>query len=340
MAFGNPIRAAKALPDMFKAAMSEQAQKRVNAEIARRDNGKSGLYQKAKLYLADTGAKTLTKMEEDYLGRWSKKIPFVAGSERAYVTFLNKIRADTFDALVKSLGDKNGVSLDEAKAIANFVNVATGRGGLGKFETSGNFLSTVFFSPRYVASRFQLMAGSPAWGGTARTRAAVAKEYAKFLTGVGIVYAMGQMAGGKVETDPRSSDFGKLKFGNTRIDPMGGILQNTVLTSRVLSGETKQRGNVVPIRGDNKPFKGDSTADVMARFARTKFSPLIGAGVDLASGENVMGQKTGPAEVAKNFVVPMSLKDVYDNMREQGVPAATAQFILSIFGLGIQNYDK
>lgn len=340
VAFGNPIRAARALPDMFRAALSPHAQKRINAEISMRDNAKSGLYDKAKLYLADTGAKTLSKMEEDYLGRWSKKIPLVAGSERAYTTFLNRIRADTFDAMLKSLGSKEGVSLDEAKAIANFVNVATGRGGLGKFETSGSFLSTVFFSPRYVASRFQLMAGSPMYGGSARTRTAIAKEYAKFLTGIALVYAMGKLAGAKIEDDPRSSDFGKMRFGNTRVDPMGGILQNTVLLSRIASGETKQRGNVVPIRGDNVPFKGDSTSDIMARFVRTKFSPVIGAAVDLASGENVMGQKTTPSDVAKNFIVPMSLKDVYKNMLEQGVPAATAQFVLSIFGLGIQNYGK
>ena len=184
------------------------------------------------------------------------------------------------------------------------------------------------------------LAPKTVFGGTARTRIAIAKEYAKFLTGIALIYSMGKLAGATIEEDPRSSDFGKMKFGDTRIDPMGGILQNTVLLSRIATGETKQRGEIVPIRGDKVPFKGDSTADVMARFTRTKFSPLIGSTVDLVSGENVMGQKTGPAEVAKNFIIPMSLKDVHENMVEQGVPAATAQLILSIFGLGIQNYGK
>lgn len=335
---GNPVRAARALPDMFRSFVSEQAQKRVAAEIQSRPN--ADLYQKAKLFLSNSANSKMSKMEEAYMSRWAKKIPLVAGSERAYTTFLNKIRADTFDALVKSLGDKNGVTLDEAKAIANFVNVTTGRGGLGKAETAGNFLSTVFFSPRYVASRFQLMAGTPLYKGTARTRIAIAKEYAKYLTGIALIYAMGKMAGGTVEENPRSSDFGKLKFGNTRIDPMGGILQNTVLLTRLGTGEKKTlRGDIVPIRGDKIPYKGESAADIMFRFARSKFSPLIGSGFDLASGKNSVGQPVTPTDVAKNSVVPMSLKDIGDVMRDQGVPAGTIQTMLSIFGLGVQNYS-
>lgn len=341
---GNPVRAARAIPDMVRAFFSKDAQKRSSEQIKARPN--YDLYEKTKLYLSDLGTNSLSKMEEAYMSRWAKNIPLVAGSERAYITYLNRLRADSFDAMVNSLGGRNGVSLNEAKVIANFINEATGRGKLpSKLDASAAGLATVFFSPRYVASRFNLMFQPLIGlrfgeGATTRTRGLIAKEYAKFLTGVAVVYALGQAAGATVETDPRSSDFGKLKFGNTRIDPMGGILQNTVLLTRLATGEKKTTtGKVHPIRGDNVPYGGETVDETLARFTRSKFSPLIGAGVDLASGKNVMGQPVTPAQVAANMVIPMSLRDVYDTMVEQGVPKGTAITLVNMFGFGAQTYD-
>lgn len=347
IALGNPIRAAKAMPDMFRAFVSEAAQRRSNEQIKARPN--YDLYEKAKLYLSDTKTPSLSQMEEAYMSRWAKKIPLVAGSERAYTTFLNRLRADTFDALTNSLGGKNGITLDEAKTIANFVNVATGRGSIGKAAQAATGLNTIFFSPRYVASRFQLMAEPLAAmrfgeGATARTRTAIAKEYGKFLAGAATVYALGMAAGATVETDPKSSDFGKLKFGNTRVDPLGGILQNTTLLTRMLTGQKKTTSGEVrslrPKEGEKRKFGDETTADVMFRFARSKFSPILGSIFDLASGQNVIGQQVTPAQVAKNSVIPMSLKDVADTMKEQGIPEGTIFTILSLFGMGVQTYDS
>ena len=38
-----------------------------------------------------------------------------------------------------------------------------------------------------------------------------------------------------VELDPRSSDFMKIKLGNTRVDPWGGMQQQIVLSSRLIA---------------------------------------------------------------------------------------------------------
>lgn len=336
IAFGHPIRALKAFPAMFKALRSEAGQHAVNEEIVARKN--YPLYQQSKLYLSKHGQK-LSDMEEAYMSRWSEKIPLVGASERAYVTFLNKLRADSFDAMVNTLTRDGTVTPHEAKAIANFINVATGRGKVGLTENAGVGLATVFFAPRYVASRFQLIAGQPLYRGSLRTRKLVAMEYARFLAGAGVVYGLGVLAGGDVEQDPRSSDFGKLRFGDTRIDPMAGLLQPTVLLSRLASGETKRlNGAVVPIRGPGIPFGGQDAADVTARFLRTKLSPVVGTSVNLLSGKDVVGQPVTPATVAQGLLVPLALQDIYSAMVDQGVPKGTAMAILSIFGMSIQTF--
>lgn len=335
---GHPVRALKAFPAMFRALRSEAGQHAVNQEILGRKNYR--LYLQSKLYLSEHGHK-LSKMEEAYMSRWADKIPLVGASQRAYTTFLNKLRADSFDAMVNTLSRDGNVTPAEASAIANFVNVATGRGKVGLQENAATGLSTIFFAPRYVASRFQLIAGQPLYRGSARTRKLVASEYARFLTGVGVVYGLVQLAGGEVETDPRSSDFGKARFGNTRIDPMAGLLQPTVLLSRLASGETKRlSGDVVPIRGSEVPFGGDDAADVTARFLRTKLSPVVGTAVNIASGSDVTGKEVTAESAAENLLVPLALQDIYKTMVEQGVPKGTAMAILSIFGMGLQTYDQ
>lgn len=335
--FGHPIRALKAFPSMLRALRSEEGQHRVNLEITERPN--YPLYQRSKLYLSEHGH-TLSRMEEAYMSRWADKIPLVAGSQRAYVTFLNRLRADSFDAMAKSLTRQGEATAVETSTIANFINVATGRGTIGMKDNAAAAMNTVFFAPRYVASRFQLVAGQPLYRGSARTRKLVAMEYGRFLAGLGVVYGLAKLADGEIEQDPRSSDFGKVRFGNTRIDPLAGLQQATVLLSRLGTGETKRlSGKIVPIRGDKVPYGSGDSADVIARFLRTKLSPVVSAGVNVAAGENVVGEPVTPQSVTKDLLVPLALRDIYDTMIEQGVPHGTAIALLSIFGMGVQTYE-
>jgi hypothetical protein len=335
---GHPIRAAKNLPDMFRAFASEKAQFRINQEIQNRPN--APLYKQSKLYLADESAMSLSKMEEAYMSRWASKIPIVAGSQRAYTTFLNKLRADSFDAMTENLGRRGKVTTQEAHAIANFVNVATGRGNMGGAAQAAVGLNTVFFAPRYVLSRFQLLAGQPLYGGTGRTRFEVAKEYGRMLTGLATVYALAKSTGAEVESDPRSSDFGKLRFGDTRVDPLFGLAQSTVLLSRLGSGETKNlKGKILPIRGEKVKFGTGNSADVIARFLRTKLSPAFGGTVDILAGKNVVGEPATPQSTALKMMVPLSFGDIYRAMQEQGVEKGSALAMLALFGMGVQHYS-
>lgn len=338
IAFGHPVRAVESFPAMFRAFRSEAGQHAVNQEIQSRKN--YPLYNQAKLYLSEHGHK-LSHMEEAYMSRWADKIPFVAGSQRAYVTFLNKLRADSFDAMANSLARNKELTPVEANAIANFINVSTGRGNLGMKENALVGLNTVFFAPRYVASRFQLLFGQPLYRGSARTRIAVAKEYGRYLIGVGLVYALAQKDGAEIETDPRSADFGKLKYGHTRVDPLSGLLQTTVLLSRLATGEVKTaKGKVVPIRGKKVPFGGATVPSVTFKFLRSKLSPAIGTILNILSGEDVVGQPVTTESTIKSLTIPLAFQDIYKTMQEQGLERGTIMAILSLFGMGLQNYDE
>jgi hypothetical protein len=334
---GHPVRGAKSIGPMFKALASERLAREEQQRIITRPN--APLYSRSKLYIAPLEDLKLSLQEEQIMSRLADRIPGVRASNRAFITFLNKLRADSFDEMVATLGRDKPLNQMEMEAISNYINVATGRGNLGKAAAGAEVMATVFFSPRLLTSRFQLLAGQPLYSGSARTRIAVAKEYGRTLMGLGAVFGLGALAGGTIETDPRSSDFGKIRFGNTRIDPLMGLSQITVLLSRIASGETMTtKGEIHPIRG-KVPYGGTTTAGVIGRFVRTKLVPWLGTSIDVATGQNVVGEPVTLGSATLNTMVPLSFKDVYDVMLDNGVAAGTAITLLSIFGMGVQNYE-
>jgi hypothetical protein len=336
-------------PKMIRAFASEKMAMRVDVEL--RNRALAQLGEASGLELTRHGD-DVGVHEEAIRSRLSDKFPGMKGSNRAYITMLNLQRAWAFDRLVNAVQPTEKAQL---QAIAEFVNAATGRGG-GKSK-AGRLLSAasnlgVFWSPRLVYSRFQLAVTKPAdiavgmvRGGEARaTQRAIAAEYARFLGGLAAVYAMARLLGADVEDDWRSSDFGKIRFGRTRIDPMTGLSQVTVLMGRMVTGETKstRTGKVRPIRGEDVPYGASTAAGVVGRFLRSKLSPMVALGMDVAAGETMVGEPVslttveGLGNIAAQRFVPLSFQDIYEAMRDQGLSRGAALGVLSLFGWGIQ----
>lgn len=162
-----------------------------------------------------------------------------------------------------------------------------------------------------------------------------------------------------MESDPRSSNFGKIKIGSTFLDPLGGLSQVTTFLTRMITGETKtQKGQLVPLREEMRPlvaldkiagtnvaargkpnkFAG-SPSDVIQRFLRTKLNPVAGSVWNFAEGKDIIGQKTTLGSTVKNLAVPISFQDILKTMEKQGVPRGTALYVLSLFGMGLQNRE-
>src|SRR5690606_12057261 len=277
---------------------------KANRAIWQRDN--ANLYRKYKLEITDPDSVSLTKMEEEFMSRWLEKMPVLAGgglvrgSARAYSTVLNILRADTFDALNATLVRGKEPTQAEGEAIANYVNAATGRGSLGKFQQSATLLNTLLFAPRWVLSRFQMLAAQPLWYGTGRTRALIAKEYARFIIGALVAQALAFIAAGGddddelfISTDPRHTDFMRSKVGNVVIDPWAGFIPRAVLATRLVTGE-KITGSGKVVSLNDPKYGQEDRFGLVARYLRTKLAPIPGAAVTIATGRNVVGQEQTP----------------------------------------------
>lgn len=345
----HPIIAAKNIWPMLKSFASEKNAFEIERQLDRRDNAPR--YKASKLAITEHGS-VLNKMEEAYMGRWTAKIPLVKASARAYTTFLNKLRADAFDTLTATLEKKGAATPEQDRIIANAVNVFTGRGTIGMAEQAAAGLNTIFFAPKFVASRFQTLLGQPLYYGTFSGKAPltakgafaarrlVAGEYAKLIAGYATIYALANAAGFKIGTDSNSTDFGKIIVGNTRIDPLAGLSQISVLLSRIISGKkTTIAGKSVPIRG-KVPYGGATTWDVITRFLRQKLAPVPSLATDIVTQKDLMGKPLDKEWLLNRTVVPISFQDIYDASKEQGIPGATAISILSILGENVQTYDE
>lgn len=299
---------------------------------------------KAGLQITSTDGE-LSKQEEMFQGRWGKYVPGVTLSGRVYTMMINKMRADLFDLIANSASIQGTPTLEEAKAIASYVNVATGRSDLKgvpileAFEKHAGVLNVLFFAPRYVASRFQYLAMPFYLAGSnnsLRVKKAIAVEYARTMLGYSTVMGVAALTGlmfwdwddeerpSVNVSDSTSSDFGKIKFGDTRIDVAGGILQSIVFASRMIQGRIKDRQfNEGGINSINR-------ASVLYDFMRSKFSPAAGLiATGLHDWEDVVGNKktdilgleVHPSiATTADLIVPLSGSSMYEAIKDHGWP--------------------
>ena len=337
---GRPKQFVPAFASMFKYAFSEKAYEGLMSSIKTRPTYLS--MRENKLALTDMG-QTLSTREEAFMSNIAEKIPgfkYIArGSNRAYSGFLNKLRADVFDDLTKK-AKALGITEERPEVmrdIAKFVNSATGRGDMGALNKATEVLNGVFFSPRLMASRINLL--NPVF--YTRLDPFVRKEALKSLLTFGAIgstiVGLAKAGGVDVGIDPRSADFGKIKTGDTRYDPWGGFQQYIVLAARLLSGQmvSSTTGKEFNL---GEGYKPTTRLDIVQRFFENKTSPVASFALGLMKGQNALGEPFNvPAETVERFL-PMVTQDVFDLVREYG-PKGLGMAIPGVFGVGSQTYS-
>ena len=357
--YRNPKLIRDATFNMIKSFWSKEMAYNISEEL--KTDPLTMMGDRAGLSTTEVGGQK-TDEEEGFRGVLSQYIPGVAGSERAYVAGLNTMRRGYFKALVESMEAGNAwrpggkVTDEEAKAIANVVNVFTGRGQLqGKYLSATEFLSTYMFAPRFVTSRFQLALGQPVWGGNARTKKLVAEQYAKAMGGMTVIYSLAAVGGmfalrdedrPQFEWDPRSSEFGKIRWGDVILDPLAGLGQVVTVISRLVPGfwgEAKYKastGEIVHLGPEGRAWGGPTWSRVAGKFLQSKLAPIPGAVWNAAAGENIIGEETDAFQEMVDLPIPLSFGDVYDALHAEGYGTKAALATLAIFGDGVNRYQN
>lgn len=331
------------LVDMFKYVRSENNLKNLQADIITRPTYKQA--KKAGLRLTDLGEK-LEMREEQFMSTILDKVPGIAASQRAYTGFLNKLRMDVFDDLIKKAelaGEDVNVGSRAVEDIANTINNFTGGARVGKIEGAVPALNAVFFSPRKIKSTLEILNPrnyiDPKISKTAR-KAALRNLIGSLAISASIIELYSLLTGKPQETDPTSSDFGKIKVGNSRIDLTGGNGTYMILLSRLLKQKIKNQKGEVKSLGSK--IGQTSGFDLISQAIRYKLSPNASLLVDILSDSNAIGeQKTISQSILDRFK-PMFGNSLYELLKDDSTGEFTKALfsIGALFGAGLGTYEQ
>lgn len=361
----HPVVTLKNVGKMLEAFASPIRTRDINAELINRQSAPLRLRAGIKLNAVE-GVEGLTGKDELYMGRWVERLPVMRNFARAFPTFLNCMKADMFDLLSWSVSKTGEPTLADAKQIGLLVQEGTGVGVLqGKLGQKINMAipaaRLVYWAPRLVLSRFEIALGHPVLAGLLaphpgksfmenlkdpevswKVRKVLLKEYVRAAAGMAAIYAMYMVMGWEPpDTDWTSSDFLKVKKGNLRADPTGGLSSVWTLIGRLVTGTSTSAttGKVTNLR-DWRAFASRDIEDVLVDFSTYKFNPIFAAFYHLLTGKKPFQTEdvTVTGELT-DLLTPLAGSDIVTVMKEMDLPEALMLAVLIMSGERIQSYN-
>jgi hypothetical protein len=310
MLLTNPVKTIGIIKEVLKgipaSLRNEDAVLPTKAWVYSRKNARNGLDAKAKLA---TGIGN----EEVYPTAIPSRIPGIgrlfSASDHAFQNFALRSRAVMFDLYIEK-AKKAGLDITDAETlegIGSLANVLSGRAGLGKWEAVGNTINVAFFSPRFALSNIHFLTShlmDPK--ATPFVKKVAAQNLLKVVASVATVLATANALGFETEEDPTSTNFGKIKVGDSWVDISGKMGSFVVLATRLITGDMRtQKGKYIDL--DSGKFGALSRASALGQFAEGKLSPPFGAALDYLQGKDFDGNKPTLLSTLKRLTMPMSL---------------------------------
>ena len=325
------------------------------------------------LAITDYRAHNPLSREEAVASLDAEKIPLlgkaVSASNRGQTVFADVLRLEKFkslhakyDELYKSMAktakpeelagleELNPANPYRLETIADEINVATGRGKLpGRVEAAAHDLNVLFFSPRLMSARMRSINRVLNPVSYIKYNKIQRQEALKQLLSIssiaGSTYLAGSKLGGyEVGTNPLTTDFGKMKKGDTRVDPLGGYQQIIVPAIRLLTGAKVSGGGKLSLVGD---YGAGSGVDLAEGFLENKASPFLSFAMALANRQEMGGKPLNfttlnPFEntATRQLAVPMITQDLYELFTHEPDLAQKLAIVPSSLGMSIQTYNK
>lgn len=303
--------------DMVDTFGGKEVLNEVRADVMSRPNALNGLYKKEKLAVG--------VQEEAYPVHISEKIPVIGkafkASEAAFTAFQYRTRADIFDKYV-DIAEKAGADIEGLGRLANSL---TGRGNLEALEPAANITNNLLFSPRFLKSNLDTLSFGLANRGksSAFIKKAAAINTLKIIGGVAVVLAIAKAVNpDSVELDPRSSDFGKIKVGNTRFDVSGGMASIITLAARIIHP---------------KPGSQSGT-DTFINFMENKASPTISVLIDILNHKDRQGNLPSLAGEANNLLTPLPIANYLELKNDPNSANTLVAMIADSLGISTNTY--
>jgi len=340
---GNPVKATQSFVKALVATANPAYANKLDKQIHM--SKLAPVRKSAGLYISE-GA--LSPEEVQFMQSLAHRLPgaskIIEASERHYTTFLNQLRVSVFDDMLSKYPD---MSIDEQKALADFINVSTGRGRM----TDSKLMNNVLFSPRFAVSRLQAPAdfigitkeGRAMWKSPAARRQMLT-SWGVFIGTATTLASLAKLNGAEVQLDDvESPDWGKIRYGDTSVDVYAGFQQPIRLIARLAKMAKSPASEI----------KG-TAYDIINQFVDYKVSPNVAIVLNSIGKKDPVGQpflvdkngKTSPAIIAqdlgKAMGVPLGMAEIFSLWKGKGTNDFGKAVLTGgvILGLGTQTYDR
>lgn len=327
--------------DAAKGVAGKDVISAVKAEAYSRENSINGIYDK---WIPGE----LTKTNEEFHSSLPDKIPVFShlykGSKAMFEGFNLRMRLDLVDHYVNTVKKMGLDPLDPetAKAWGQLAIDQTG----GKSKNPDALMSQFLFSQRLLHAEVNnLTLHLFDKTATKATRVQSAKTLAKVATGVAsVMYINNKLHKGSAETDPRSSNFGKVKVGDTRFDISGGYSSIVTLASRIAAA--------VDGKAAIKSSSTGAMSKVGSGFGQTSYQTLLGDFLqgrasppgqiiaDLANGQTYSGQKPTVKSEVGSLITPIPAQTYKSLKDDPNAANKTAVMIAQQLGLMSNTYGQ
>lgn len=352
----------KGTGEMFKYFMSEDNYKNAQADISGHPD--FDLAKSSGLGITSIDAKLSDREEAiqsnllQKAGSWvaekTHTPDFLRASSRAFTGFLNYVRFNRFEDILTAArlkGEDVSKGSKNAKDIASVVNNFTGRGSLGRANQLTPELNSAFFSPRKMIATAQMFNPVEYFKLSSTARMAALRQLSGSLIITGSILGLARLSGASVDWTPYSSNFGKIKIGNTSFDMTGGNAAWVRLLAQIVSGKIKSStgattnlGGIIQKRTAsgkmaNTPFTANTRSDQALSYLRSHLAPVAGIIADwMAGNKNAIGQPTSVKGETENALTPLVLQEfinLYKNDPKNTMAMIPA--LSSIFGVSMQS---
>lgn len=283
-----------------------------------------------------------------------------------YVQAISYARFELFKRLVNAT-DTTGMTQKEIKELykeyAGAVNTISGAAGLGRLDKNAPELGVLLFSARLLASKTKMLTVYPAQIVAHYTRKALGLPTKKSdesirlqlraLSGIAGISAsamvLARLAGNEVDTNPTSSNFGKMKLRgtDTYFDLIFGyssfikLLAQEIAGFKTVDGVRKYVYNKEgELRARGKGGKELTRSDIILNFLRWKVAAVPSVVIDYLTDDTFAGEPPTVKSEAKTLITPLGVEGIMDAMTNEDLTEMQKVFASLFTFLGGGSYTR
>jgi hypothetical protein len=303
--------------NVFNKEAEQQAVRAFKADMMTRD-----------LYKDAVKSKLAIGVMEDFFPKSPVHgLPFFRTSDEVFTMFSQGSRMDLFESYVKMYKSSNSGAMPTQEIMDSFAKIAnstTGRGGLGNMEAAASTLNKILFSARYQTANINTVRHAFSSTIAPEARKIAQKQLARHIT-----LLTGTMATlsafGDVGWDPRESNFGKVRLGDSKkwVDVTGGLASYISVigkTAKTTLGKQK--------------YGQDSGMDILVNFMKGKLAPAPGVVRDILEQRDFSGKAPTTVSTLRSLFTPITIDNVVKDIeRNEEVDTALISLILEAIGM-------